>query len=437
MIKIFATNQSNRLKYILDLLITDMLGLEYILTRNTGSINVESEPVINYSDTDISGAFKIMPCGLLFKNGIVAQELSSVKQWHDLPVFFETSGGDIPFDLFAASFFLVSRYEEYLPFAVDAHGRFPSSASYAGKQSFLHLPVINMWVQKLAEKLSEKFPDIDIKPQSFDFLSTIDIDYAWAFLNKSSLRSMMSILKSLLKANIREFRLKVNVLQGKTHDPYDTYPEWSLLHEGTMEKVIVFFLVSSATPYDMVINPDNIKWQNLVKELSQKYSTGLHPSYDSGTEHEIVLKEKQFLESLCGRPITRSRQHFIKLRMPATYRTLINAGITKDFSMGFHDRTGFRAGIAYPFKFFDLEKNESTDLMIYPFCVMERTLKDYMGYDSFSSLGEINKLISQVKSCGGLFISIWHNNSLGDYGEWEGWKNTYKQMIDLCKKARS
>ena len=55
-----------------------------------------------------------------------------ISQWKGLPVFFQTtSDSDIPFDVFAASFFLVSRYEEYLEFQPDAHGRFPDQ---------IHLP---------------------------------------------------------------------------------------------------------------------------------------------------------------------------------------------------------------------------------------------------------------------------------------------------------
>jgi hypothetical protein len=54
-----------------------------------------------------------------------------------MPVFCQRQIGDLPFDPLAATFYLVSRYEEYLPFIPDEHGRFPAKQSFAFSNGFL------------------------------------------------------------------------------------------------------------------------------------------------------------------------------------------------------------------------------------------------------------------------------------------------------------
>src|SRR5690606_1402201 len=79
----------------------------------------------------------------------------------------------------------------------------------------------------------------------------------------------------------------------------------------------------------------------------------------------------KLLETATGSSIKASRQHYIRLRIPETYRQLRKAGIAFDFSMGYGSLNGFRASAALPFYWYDLEKEEPTDLLIFPFCFME------------------------------------------------------------------
>lgn len=433
--KIYTANITPRLRYILDLLLHDMLGIDYILTTDIYLNNNDAEPFINYSCHNIKGSFMITPSGLLFEKEIIQNDPGKTGHWDGCPVFYETSGGDIPFDIFAASFFLVTRYEEYLPFIPDSHGRFPSSLSYARKQNFLHLPVVNIWVHKLGEKLKKHFPGLIVKTPDFSFLSTIDIDNVWEYHHRPFLHNTLSLLKSILKGDLRTFQIKKDIVIGKQRDPFDTYDEWEELHRGIMEKVYIFILAGAGSRKDNLINPGKKEWQEKIRELSGKYPPGLHPSYRANLDERIITREKNLLESVIGTPVTRSRQHFLRLSMPDTYRALIKSGIKEDYTMGFHDHTGFRAGIAYPFPFFDLISNESTELVVYPLVLMDRTLKDYMGLSPSYAMEETEQLIKRVKSTGGLFISLWHNSSLGDTGEWKEWRKVYMQMNEICKQA--
>ena len=95
-------------------------------------------------------------------------------KWDDVPCFFNAgSKSSIPYDIFAASFFLISRYEEYLPHVRDKHERFNPEQSIAYKFRFLEKPVVDLWAMKLKEVLSEKFPKFEFPEREFNYISTI------------------------------------------------------------------------------------------------------------------------------------------------------------------------------------------------------------------------------------------------------------------------
>src|SRR5690606_41751175 len=110
-------------------------------------------------------------------------------------------------------------------------------------------------------------------------------------------------------------------------------------HHGLSLKY--FSLVKGDTAFDKMHNFD--AHHHEIKNLEKNFPVFIHPSYYS-QENNCILPEKQYLENLLNKNISRSRQHFIKLTLPHTYRMLIQAGITDDYSMGFPQHNGFRAG---------------------------------------------------------------------------------------------
>jgi len=120
------------------------------------------------------------------------------------------------------------------------------------------------------------------------------------------------------------------------------------------------------------------------------------------------------------------------LVLPDTYRNLINNDIVNDYTMGYAEVPGFRASICTPFPFFDLDQDTATPLIIHPFAVMDGTLFNYMKLAPELAIGIIEKLINEVKSVGGTFIPLWHNQTLNDDGEWKGWLNVYVKMAEMA-----
>jgi hypothetical protein len=144
-----------------------------------------------------------------------------------------------------------------------------------------------------------------------------------------------------------------------------------------------------------------------------------------------MMKEKKRLSEIIREEVTISRQHFLLLSFPQTYRNLISSGISEDYSMGYPGIAGFRAGTCTPFYFYDLIKEEATSLKIIPFMAMDVTLRQYLGLSPEDASEKIEMLMNEVKSAGGLFCSIWHNESLHDSGNWKGYREVFENMNQL------
>jgi len=433
---VYCPELSPRLNYILELLLSDLLGISYTTTNLEDEFIHYDGPKLNYSFDPI-GSFPFLEAsGMLFEPRIIDQSeaMGSVFQWEGLPAFYPVQQESIlPFDLFSAAFYLVSRFEEYLPFNTDKHDRFPSSESLAYREGFLDKPLINLWTIKFADTLKDLFGDtFHFHFQKYRFLPTIDIDNAWAFKNKG-LRGLGAFFKKNQTMEVRNYRYQV--IRGNQADPYDQYMFLESLFKKYNLDPVYFFLVGSLGPYDRNVSPSSRKFKALVKEISQKYKIGVHPSYASNFISDRIQKEIHLLTKLSQKKITRSRQHFLKIQFPYTYRNLMHLGIKEEYSMGYADQIGFRASIANPFRFFDLENNKTTDLSVYPFQVMDVTLHDYLNLKPEEAINKIAEIIDQTRAVGGTFSMLWHNESLSEWEGWLGWSIVFKEMLEMAKMA--
>jgi hypothetical protein len=281
--------------------------------------------------------------------------------------FFKVEG-DFPFDIFAASFYLLSRYEEYLPYQKDEYGRYAHENSLAFKEDFLNTPLVNIWIQEFRKTLKQKFPNLNFQLSTFNFQPTYDIDEAFAFKNKGLMKTAGGIVKSVVKREWAIANERIKVFRDKVGDPYDAYEWMDKLHEKNNLKPIYFFHVAvKRGKYDKNILPFHPAMQQLIKQHAEKYSIGIHPSWASGDKEGLLGEEIKTLESASGKRITCSRQHYIRFSLPHTFRRLIAKGITDDHSMGYGSINGFRASIASSFYWYDLKKEQQTDLLLHPF----------------------------------------------------------------------
>ena len=426
---VYVTSITNRLRYTFDLLLRDLVGIDYEITTDADKFSFHTGPKINYSSEPIGDELFFYATDLLFEKKIRRQDLS-VFDWNDTKAFFATHPKYIiPFDPFAASFYMVSRYEEYLPFTPDKFQRFDAAESLAFQKGFLNKPVVNIYAKKIRHILKENFPELIFRERSYKYISTIDIDNSWAYKEKGLIRTCGALLRSLSSFDFNLFIERLTVLMGRKKDPYDTYDLLSELQHKYNLKMIYFFLLGDYAENDKNVSISSKKFQSLIKSVADYSETGIHPSFDSNQRSGRMHLEQLRLQKIVKRDITKSRQHFLKLSFPATYRQLIDADITDDFTMGFSGEIGFRAGICTSFYFYDLERETETRLRIHPFAVMDATLRYYMKIMPAEAMSYAGPLIKEVRAVNGTFITIWHNESISDQKPWEGWRGVYEEII--------
>jgi hypothetical protein len=422
-VKIFAYSDVPRLRFVADLILNEILGLSWEIVTDKRKLG--KSPVINYSDEKLAGSFTISPVALLFEAGVRPQEII-MSDWKNLPVFFQSSkDADLPFDIFAASFYLVARYEEYLEFQPDEYGRFRSSGSLAKKNGFLNIPVVDLWARELARSLVKKFPTLTFKRSEYKAVLTFDIDEPFAYLGKNVIGNIGGFIHDLTTKSKNAGR-RLGCLTKGEKDPYEVFDYMTGSCDQNAAETKFFFPVGDHSEYDKNPSWKNDEYRNLINRIAEKFSTGLHPSFKASTNFSLFVKELQRLKTIQKRDCNWSRFHFLKIAMPVSYRNISNAGIREDYSMGYPDEPGFRAGLARSFRFFDVAEDKITDLRIFPFQVMDITLTGYKKMKADAAKDVISNLIQQTKKAGGRFISIWHNTSLLDTPECREWREVFE-----------
>lgn len=428
---IYATFDSPRLQYVLQWIGEERLGIPFRLTDDKEAWLKHEGPKLNYSRAVLSeGELRIIPHALLQETGIRAQQ-PGINRWkHSTILFYNQPGAIIPFDLFAAVFYLISRYEEYLPYTPDKHGRFPHQASLAAQYAFLQQPVVDEWLLQLRHILEQRFGIAGTWP-GFHFQPTYDVDIAWKYRYKGNRRIWGGYLKDLSRANLRAIAERKAVLSDRKKDPYDCFAWLDQLHREYHLEPIYFILLGRLSAYDKNADPESPGMQQLMRQLSEHYATGIHPSYGSHTESARLEEEIRILRHATQQVVTRSRQHYIKFTLPGTYEQLLATGIRDDHSMGYPSANGFRAGTSRSFLWYNLTLEQVTTLRVHPFVYMDATSRFYNKHSPQEAWLEWEQLWHAVKKVNGVFVSIAHNHLLGPARENKGWGEMYRKALEL------
>ena len=429
MLLIYTHKITPRLTYTFNQIFKRILLIHINFTTKIDEFVAHNGPKMTYTKAPLGNEFFIKCNELLFEQGISDIDVN-VTMWDDVPCFFKAGNKSvIPFDIFAASFYLLSRYEEYLPHVKDKFDRFPATESLAFKHHFLEDPVVDIWALKLKKLLKEQFETIAFGKKEFKAVSSIDIDSAFAFKHKNIVRTVGSFISDLFTLKFKSLWLRSSVIFNFRKDPFNQFNKLINLQKTYDVSTLFFFLVGDYTTYDKNVSHNNLKFKSLVKSVADYAKVGLHPSFFTMKNEGLLKKEKKRLEEILNTPIQLSRQHYLRMDLPDTYQKLIDLEIFEDHTMGYAQHCGFRAGTCTPFYFYDLDFEIQTPLKIYSFAVMDGTLKDYLFMSNRKALLKIKSLADKVKEVDGTFISLFHNETVSEMGRWQGWSKIYTEML--------
>ena len=153
---IFVEKKSSRIEYIFNHIFNRVLGLSISYTNDVYEFQRTAIPKIEYSKKPFSDALFFHAGDLLFEDDIRTQNII-INHYNNVEVFFSCSNVNscLPFDPFAASFYMLSRYEEYVSDEKDHLGRFPARSSLAYQNNFLDKVVVDYWILFIKEKINE------------------------------------------------------------------------------------------------------------------------------------------------------------------------------------------------------------------------------------------------------------------------------------------
>lgn len=436
MLLIHVPKLTNRLGYTLNVVMHDLLRTEFATTTSSEVFARHEGPRLCYGPQRVENAEApfLKSSHLLFETTIEEQDCHCFRL-DGLPVLFPVYGNGtaLPFDPLAAIFYMLSRYEEYLPHRKDLHGRFPATESLAWREGFLQTAVVDRWALLVRDVILKHYPDTPFSSRPFEYVQTIDIDAAYSYKHKGLLRTLLGIARDSRQPH--EVRRRIRVLLDKESDPFDTFEYILELKERTRHSQLVFFpLLGDYDMYDKPTSYHNDEFRLLLQHLGDYAKLGIHCSYYSTDEPARIETEIERLNDILHRTIVRNRFHFIRFQLPNSYRQLVRYGIRHDYTMGFADQCGFRCGTCTIFPFYDLGSDSELDLYVHPFAAMDITLHTHMGLSPAEATTQLRALADEVRAVGGTFSCIFHNQNLcEDYG-WQGWRAVYEDILNYTAR---
>lgn len=432
MIYLLVSSFSPRLSYTLDLVFSRLLGTQYeaIHVDAYPSVKGDSTWVINYTGLPIAGTFHVHCAPLLYTDKLSAPDLHLVIK--DIPYLFccpeDMIPGELAFDIFSAVFYLVSEFEKYGEMHLDAHGRYDVSAYPSAQCQLDQLPLVHLYCELLWERLEEFFgkrlPRIR---REYDYRITWDIDFPWKYLHKGPGILLAGLVKDVLNGEWKRAGERLTTWLTRK-DPHDTFD--LIFKHSPPEQSAFFFLIDRNSPHDSRFTYRNRHLRSLISLIRKKgFRTGIHPSYTAFLDPERIKHEISALKEMLSTDITDSRQHFLKYRLPDTYRHLIAAGVTDDYTPCLLATGGFPNGMAVAYPWFDVLANTTTSLMLHPAQIMDRTLQQYLELSPEDARKRTVELQTLTRQVGGTFTVVFHNDALSESEEWTGWRQAILNMI--------
>ncbi|SMC64432.1 hypothetical protein SAMN05660703_2243 [Cellulophaga tyrosinoxydans] len=426
MLLIYTHKITPRFSFVMKQIFERILGINVQFTAKVEDFIKHSGAKITYTKLPLQNEFFVRSNDLLFEQGINDIQIK-VHDWDGVPCFFNAGErSTIPFDIFSASFYLLSRYEEYLPHVKDIHDRFPPLESLAYKNNFLQLPVVDIWANKLLIKLKERFPDLKSRDNKYTYNSIIDVTTSHCYAHRGIVRSFAGFILDITSLKFKRVLQRIAVWFNPEKDPYNNFSWLIDCHKKYNITSLFFFQFADYSTFDKNVSTNNNRFQFLIKSISDYSIVSLCASYSSFHNTDLLKKEKKSLSNVINRPINYSRLRYNRVDIPLTYRNLVEAEFTDDYTMGYTHEMGFRASTSFPFYFYDINLEVQQPIKIHPFAVHDYALSKLKSIEEINA--KLDFVYGQIKNVNGKFNTVFSNELLGEQGVVD-WKQLYENVL--------
>jgi hypothetical protein len=132
------------------------------------------------------------------------------------------------------------------------------------------------------------------------------------------------------------------------------------------------------------------------------------------------------LEQVLGRSVVHHRNHYLRFDSTRICSQLEAAGIQYDFSVGFSQRLGFRAGCAHAYRGFDVLQSRPSGLVFVPLLFMDGLL--FLG-DRAEVLRRLRSALEAAKQVSGCVSLLFHPELFLVEG---GFSDFFEEVLSLC-----
>lgn len=372
---------------------------------------------------------------------------------YDVPVLYGPPPSVIRFgeketycdaDFCGSAFFMLSGYEEWLDASRDRHDRFESQGALASRAGFLHLPVVDLYVEMLRSILNHACPGLIEGHRVPRVYPTHDVDrpFEYLYLSISRVARLMAADVVRRRSPVLACRTAAGWWASRTtagaRDINNTF-DYMMRQSERLSLASRFFFIAGDgqwrrdfdRPY-AIGSPEVMALMSAI--ASRGHAVSLHLSYNSYCSSDRVMTEAHKLSAVCDRlglqaDVTHSRQHYLRWRYPDTLRVLEAADICYDYSLGYPDRAGFRRGTCREFPVYDLADRRVAQLRERPFCVMDTQFIDRIklpGAEAERACEEITAMKTLCRQLGSDFSFLWHNSSLVTTNQ----RSVYECLLD-------
>ena len=427
MILVYSHKITPRLTYIFRQIFIRILELPVDFTSTIEKFVSHSGPKLSYTHQPLGKEFFIGSHDLLFQQGI--QEVPiEVLNWSGISAFFKLGKpSQLPYDIFAASFYLMSRYEEFLPQVKNELGAFVAYQSLASKNNFLEMPLIDLWAVRLKDKLHEFFPELPhVSWKKPKFQPIISVVNPYHYQKKSLLLKLTDTLSALWHLDFFSVIEQYLVLLGLRKDPHNNFEALEALFKQFGNQPLYFFLFAKNTFYDRGVSIYNFSFRKLVKNTADLNHVSLLASYASQLDSKSLNHECDQLKRLIIKKIDSVRFNYGLLTASSGYYNLLEQEIHQDYSMGYTEEVGYRASTAVPFYFYDLNNDLQTSLKIHPIVADEVGLRMFTNKKAFKKLKKLYENLPTRSAFHGVSFS---NAILNDDETKNSWADQFINYI--------
>ncbi|MBI6115574.1 polysaccharide deacetylase family protein [Salegentibacter maritimus] len=428
MLLIYTQKITPRIVYTFKHICTNILGIPIKFTVKIEEFIAHEGMKLSYGKQALGNELFVQKVALLMEQGLSEVEIK-IQPWGEDFCFFPVSENSaLPFDIFAASFFLLSRYEEYLPHVKDDMGRFPASESVAYQEGFLQSPVVDIWAYKFKEVLQERFPEISFEKRKFHTRAIIAVEHVFSFQNKGFLRSLAGMHLDIIKFQFQKVIDRIQVLLRLKKDPLNIFGDLIAFIKEHKVPIHFMFQLSDFSIYDRNINYNRNPYRSIIKYVGDYAKVGLIPGYFAYENFKILRKEKLRLENTLHTPLERVINVKYNLNIPEFYTFLTELEIPADYSMGYPEALGFRAGTCNPFLFYDINTETTLPLKVHPY-IFNSNIVEHANFEKFTT--EIGKILLAVKKVDGSFKAIFKNQDFSEYSNHKDYYTLLKQIYEV------